>query len=145
MKASKILIAMLLLVGATALAQEGKVETANPQKNAPAAQNDKSPIFSLSGNGSAAPQSGTVLNSHLTLGGPATDVFHLGKISQLPARLWQLINPFAEVAPKSQIEGLRGTSPVAWTTTAGWRPGSSAFPNATVHEASMNFVSVGVK
>jgi len=50
------------------------------------------------------------------------------KIATLPLRLLKPLNPFAPIEPEDMRPGRGDYNPRAWTTVAGWSPGSSAFP-----------------
>jgi len=55
------------------------------------------------------------------------------KIAGLPLRLLKPLNPFAPVEPDEMRPGRGEYNPRAWTTVAGWSPGSSAFPDPRTH------------
>jgi hypothetical protein len=88
-------------------------------------------------------QSDVVLKNQIKVSGPLAQPFKEGTFSQKSRGLLQLINPFAPVGPKPEIEKrTKGLSTRAWSTTVGWNPGGSAFPDATTHEAGLVLVSV---
>jgi hypothetical protein len=60
------------------------------------------------------------------------------------AKLLQAINPFSrekDATEEASFEGELSTR--AWTSSVGWHPGASGFPNAVTQEGGLTFVSVG--
>ena len=48
--------------------------------------------------------------------------------------LLESVNPFAPLKQKNEPTRIYHLSTRAWTTTVGWHPGASAFPDAITHE-----------
>jgi hypothetical protein len=68
----------------------------------------------------------------------------LHKAGSALTKLLQAINPFSrenDATEEARFEGELSTS--AWTSSVGWHPGASGFPNAVTHEVGLTFVSVG--
>ncbi len=126
MKAGAVIALGLLLAGIPVRAQQTGAE-AGGQKTG----------TSMQAEGPAAKQP-------LEVTGPLVSPFR-GKASEVPGRLLNLINPFAPVEPSATSappRTVRGPSPRAWTTVAGWHPGRSAFPDAVTHESGMALISI---
>jgi hypothetical protein len=83
------------------------------------------------------------LGKKLRASGQLVQVFKGEKVSEAPRRALQLVNPFAPIQRIEPLEKTRDLNPHAWSTMVGFRPGGSAFPDATTHEPSMTFVKVG--
>jgi hypothetical protein len=75
------------------------------------------------------------------IGGPLVRPFKVRKIREFPRRLLQLINLFAPLERKEELESTRGLSARAWSSVVGWNPGGSAFSDPMTHEASMGLIS----
>jgi len=59
-------------------------------------------------------------------------------------KLLQAINPFSREKGSPEDARFEGDlSTRAWTSSVGWHPGASGFPNAVTHEVGLTFVSVG--
>lgn len=78
----------------------------------------------------------------LQVGGPLAYPFTSRRVSEVPGKLWQLINPLAPLPPRPTIVRVGRLSSRPWAATTGWNPGKSAFPDVTTDEASMTFISV---
>jgi len=62
------------------------------------------------------------------------------KISELPKRVFQSINPFAP-SKSEATQSIPKVSPRAWTDTVGWGA-QSAFVNEVTHEPRLTLVTV---
>jgi len=68
----------------------------------------------------------------------------LHKAGSALVKLLGAINPFAREQDSGEERVFEGElSTRAWTSSVGWHPGASAFPNAVTHEVGLTFVSVG--
>ena len=82
-----------------------------------------------------------IVHKRITAAGPLVTPFKAKKLRDVPKRLWHLVNPFASAERKPALERSPGISTRAWSTTVGWSPGRSAFPDEVTHESTMSFVS----
>ena len=58
-------------------------------------------------------------------------------------KLLQAINPFSRGSDSTEEARFEGDlSTRAWTSSVGWHPGASGFPDAVTHEVGLTFVSV---
>jgi hypothetical protein len=73
--------------------------------------------------------------------GPLVSPLKSKKVSEVPKRMFQSINPFAPTQTKP-VERLPKTSPRAWSEIVGWGGGQSAFPSEVTHEPRMTLVTV---
>lgn len=92
--------------------------------------------------GAALTQPDIVAGKKLQVSGPLVRPFKGKKIWNAPRGLLHLINPFARAEPRQKIERVGGLSSRPWTSTVGWSPGASAFPDAKTHEPTLNLISV---
>jgi len=83
------------------------------------------------------------LGNELKMSGPLVQTFKVKRVSDVPRRALQLINPFAPVEHVEQVERTSGLSTRAWATTVGLHPGGSAFPDAATHESTMTLIAIG--
>jgi hypothetical protein len=68
----------------------------------------------------------------------------LHKAGSALTKLLQAINPFSREknsTEEARFEGELSTS--AWTSSVGWHPGASGFPNAVTQEGGLTIISVG--
>ena len=69
--------------------------------------------------------------------------FKLHKAGSGLVKLLQAINPFSREKDSTEEVRYEGElSTQAWTSSVGWHPGASAFPNAVTHEVGLTFLSV---
>jgi hypothetical protein len=127
---------ILALAGSLTLAQQLGVAVPSPGTVAtPAGSNEHFP----------APPAGSVPASEQdVIVISKTQATHLhappskgAKLRDFPRRFLHSINPFARTAPAEQVQRTGSLSPRAWTSTVGWHPGQSAFPDPLTHESSM--------
>jgi len=86
----------------------------------------------------------TVQTKTLEVSGPLVRPVKAKNAGDLAKRVLQLFNPFAPAEPQERITRVGQTSSVAWTTTVGWSPGTSAFPDETTHTPSVSLVSASL-
>jgi hypothetical protein len=86
-------------------------------------------------------QTNAIVRKHVTVSGPLVQPFKAKRLREVPKRLWHLVNPFAPAEPKPAYERTPALSTRAWSTTVGWSPGRSAFPDAVTHESTLSLVS----
>ena len=60
----------------------------------------------------------------------------------VPLNALKAVNPLAPTDAKEAPATVAGESPRAWTTTVGWHPGASAFPDPTTHESKLSLITV---
>jgi hypothetical protein len=89
----------------------------------------------------ARPARDVIVKKNVELSGPLVKPLTARRITDVPKRLLQLINPFTVSDRKEVLESTRGLSARAWSSTVGWNPGGSAFSDPTTHEASMSLIS----
>ncbi len=85
--------------------------------------------------------SGAKTKSSVEVSGPLVAPLKSKKVSEVPKRFFQTINPFAPVKPEAR-EKPAGTSTRAWSEIVGWGGAQSAFPNEATHEPRMVLVNV---
>ena len=86
-------------------------------------------------------ETNAIVRKHVTISGPLVQPFKAKRLREVPKRLWHLVNPFAPTEPKPAYERTPVLSTRAWSTTVGWNPGRSAFPDAVTHESTLSLVS----
>ena len=91
----------------------------------------------------SSPTNTNAVVSKLVVGGPLVQPFKSKGLRDLPKRLFHWVNPFAPTEPRVAYESTPKLSTRAWSTTVGWNPGGSAFPDPVTHEATMSLVSFG--
>ena len=125
-------------VGA-ALGQQIQVESSAPASNSNSSQHAPVPAekASLSRTQAVVPGGG------LQASGPVAETLKAKKPREVGKRWQHWFNPLAPTAPKPAEDlTVPGVSPRAWTSTVGWNPGRSAFPEGQTHEPAMALVSV---
>jgi hypothetical protein len=122
------------------------IQIAKPQlnfKTAPQAVNGTAAPSRAAGavEGTHVDETNAVVRKRITVGGPLVQPFKSKPLREVPKRLWHLINPLAPTEPKPAYEPNRVLSTRAWSTTVGWTPGRSAFPDEVTHESTMSLIS----
>jgi hypothetical protein len=130
---------VLALAGVQALAQERTQKTSANFTNSATLHDDVrivAPIIE-----EPKPSQYVIVKKNVQISGPLVKPLTARKITDVPKRLLQLINPFATTERMEGLESTRGLSARAWSSTVGWNPGGSAFSDATTHESSMSLIS----
>jgi len=81
----------------------------------------------------------------LQLRGPLVRPAKGENLWDVPVQLLRMFNPFAPTESRPQPETLpltKGESLRAWTTTVGWHPGSSAFPDPPTGELGLTLATL---
>jgi hypothetical protein len=147
---SVLFVSVVLLVGAAvALAQQqGLDASAGTNRIQTGASKDYTPLtmdvqlLSRVTEDTGKTNAEVAIGKKLSVGGPLISTVKVKKASDVPRRVWSLINPFAPTENGEKLEGRSDLSPRAWASTVGFHPGSSAFPDATTHEPTMAVLSV---
>jgi hypothetical protein len=135
---ARIVISLLLwLAAGRSFAQRQDFETFTPKAKIAAAQLSFEEDAQLN-------QADVIVGKDFQFSGPLVRPFKSHKLREVPRRLLHLINPFAAVEPREEIERVRGLSPRAWASTVGWSTGSS-LPVEVRHEPVMGLVSVSAR
>ena len=140
MKGRYWLVIVLSLATTRVVAQQRTLETSAPASDSAAFRAGVSEVVS-----GEAPSTGSnaIVKKRITASGPLVQPFRTKRLRDFPKHLLHLVNPFAPTEPRSEYRNTAGLSTRAWTTTAGWSPGRSAFPDAVTHEPTMNLISFG--
>jgi hypothetical protein len=91
------------------------------------------------------PELDTITTKHLKISGPLTHPLKSKKVSDVPSRLWHLINPFAKTEPKESIEPVAGMSPRPWASFADDRLHNSIASGPLTHESSLGLLTISGK
>jgi hypothetical protein len=142
MRAGTIIIVSLMLAGGRMLAQQSTAEASHAEKTPAALLSDPDAVDALVTHGLLQVGSDAVAKNHLQATGPLAEILQAPKASAVPGRVLHLINPLAKGAPNPEAESARDLNPRAWSTIAGWNPGSSAFANPVTHESSLGLLAV---
>ena len=142
MRAILLMIMVLTMAATRALAQQQALDTSSGGTNS-AASTQTLQFSSLTAGDMSKATSNISLGKELKMSGPLVQTFKVKRVSDLPRRALQLINPFAPLEHVEQVERTSGLSTRAWATTVGFHPGGSAFPDATTHESTMSFIAIG--
>src|SRR6184192_3056775 len=127
---------VLTMAGVSALAQQRTQETSAIFTNTATLHEDVRPVTLIIEDSKSARD--VIVRKNVELRGPLVKPFTVRKVTDVPKRLLQLINPFSPSERKEELESTRGLSARAWSSTVGWNPGGSAFSDAMTHEASMS-------
>ena len=138
MKERIVIIILLSLAAARGLAQQQDLETFAPDAKIAAARLSLQEDMRLS-------QTDVIVGKDFQFRGPLVRPFKSKRIREVPRRLWHVINPFASVEPREEIERTRELSPRAWTSTVGWSTGRSSAPVEVTHEPTMGLVSISTR
>jgi hypothetical protein len=138
MKATIVIIVLLSLAADRSFGQRQDLETLAPNAKLAAAQLSLQEDVRIN-------QADVIMGKDFQFSGPLVRPFKSHKLREVPRRLLQLINPFASVEHKEEIEGMRDLSPRAWTLTVGWSTGRSSSPVEVTHEPTMGLVSVSTR
>lgn len=89
------------------------------------------------------PASSALLTTNI-ITGPFVEPFRAPRASQVPKRLFNLVNPFApmETASTPHKASARDVSARSWSSVVGWKPGQSQFVDERTHEPTMGVVVV---
>jgi hypothetical protein len=90
-------------------------------------------------------QADVIVGKDFEIRGPLVAPFKAHKLREVPRRLLHLVNPFAPVEPREELERVRGLTPRAWVSTVGWSTGRSSLPVEVTHEPVMGLVSVSAR
>ena len=135
MKVMIVITLLLALAAERSLAQQQALETFIPEAKIAAARLSLQEDMRLS-------QPDVIVGKDFQFSGPLVRPFKSKRFREVPRRLLHVINPFAPVEPKEEIERTRNLSPRAWTSTVGWSTGRSSAPVEVTHEPTMGLVSV---
>jgi hypothetical protein len=133
------LVIVIALVGLPVLAQERAQKTSANLTNSATLRDDTRLVVPVIED--AKPARDVIVKKNVELSGPLVKPFTVRKVTDVPRRLLQLINPFTPSERKEELESTRVVSARAWSTTVGWNPGGSAFSDAVTHEPSMSLIS----
>ena len=132
-------VVVLALVGVPTFAQERTQQTSASLTNTATLHDDVRVVGPIIED--AKPARDVIVKKNVEVSGPVVKPFTVRKISEVPKRLLQLINPFTPPERKAELESTRGLSARAWSSTVGWNPSGSAFSDAVTHEPSMSLIS----
>jgi hypothetical protein len=132
------LVIALVLAGVQAFAQQQSQETSVNLTNAVVHDDTRvlAPMIE-----DTKPTRDVIVKKNVEVSGPLVRPFTVRRITEVPKRLLQLINPFAASEHKDGLETTRGLSARAWSSTVGWHPGGSAFSDPMTHEPSMSLIT----
>jgi hypothetical protein len=129
----------LALAAVPMLAQERTQQTSANLTNSATLHDDARLVVPIIED--AKPTRVVIVKKNVELSGPLVKPLTAHKITDVPKRLLQLINPFTSSERKDELESTRAVSARAWSTTIGWNTGGSAFSDAVTHEPSMSLIS----
>jgi hypothetical protein len=138
MKAGIVIILLLSLAAEQSLAQQQGLEAAAPDAKSAAARLLLKEDMRLD-------QPDVIAGKNFQFSGPLVRPFKSKRFREVPRRLAHLINPFAPVEPRQEVERIRYLSPRAWTSTVGWSTGRSSLPVEVTHEPTLGLVSVSAR
>ena len=142
MKAGLLVTAILALALTRGVAQSQALGTSRPADNSKSATS-QSKISTLLKEPPAVATSEVTVGKNLKVSGPVVHVSKARRVLEVPRRIGHLINPFAPTEHVEEVQRTPRLSSRAWSTTVGWHPGGSSFPDATTHEPSMTLLTVG--
>ena len=139
MKAARLALLAALLVSFQGLAQQQSPADADAAIGLDATM----PTLRLTTDLKSAEDETFAVTKHLRIEGPLVAPMKAKKVWDIPKRILRALNPFAKSREPEQKSEFEGVSSRAWSTTVGWRPGQSAWPDDTHHEAQLRLISIG--
>lgn len=88
------------------------------------------------------PELDSITTRHVKISGPLAHPLKSKKLSDVPGRLWHLINPFAKTEKKESIETVAGMSPRPWVSFADSRLNGSIAGGPLTHESSLGLITI---
>jgi hypothetical protein len=85
-----------------------------------------------------------IMKNKIRVSGPLARPFKAKSASDFARRVGHLFSPFTDEVT-DQSPRYEPASARAWSTTAGWNPGKSPFPDDKWHEAQLRLISINVE